>query len=152
MFWGVSFNPLLKSSGPGEYYDTSEMLEVGSNNWKNLNAKIPVAGAFKIFRLDERIIGLGYNPTYDPDFHESIIALEYDFEQDIWMDLKITKEDHLQGGISVVPASRFECSYVWFKSDKPYLWFRSDKRAASSVLLLNLIVYFCCPILKTQFS
>jgi len=95
--------------GPGVYWDTTEILQLGSGHWRTLDSRIPVAGSFKIVVLQGRIIGIGFDPDYSSKLD---IVLEYNVESEEWVQLNMTTHDHLasnSGGITSVPAARFGC-------------------------------------------
>ena len=97
--------------GPGVYWDTTEIYEVGSGlfgQWKTIDSRIPVAGGFNIKVVEDRIIGIGADPGHSDKFN---IVLEYDVDQEIWTRLDKTTDEHLHvGGLSTVPAARFGCA------------------------------------------
>ena len=100
-------------SGPGVYWDTTEIYEIGSGifgTWKTIDSRIPVAGGFRIQVIEERIIGIGYDSGYSNDFN---IVLEYDVDQETWTVLDKTTDEHLHAnpsGTTPVPAARFGCA------------------------------------------
>merc|ERR1711872_42766 len=96
--------------GPGVYWDTTEIYQIGASNWDYIDSRIPVAGSFKIVALGERIIGIGFDPNYSSKLD---VVLEFDVENEEWVDLNMTTNDHLHanaGGIAAVPAARFGCA------------------------------------------
>merc|ERR1711892_206701 len=98
--------------GPGVYWDTTEIYEIGSGifgTWKTIDSRIPVAGGFRIQVIEERIIGIGYDPGHSNDFN---IVLEYNVDQETWTVLDRETGEHLHAnaaGTATVPAARFRC-------------------------------------------
>ena len=67
-----------------------------------------MAGSFKIKLIEGRIIGIGFNPDYSS---RTDIVLEYNIDEEDWVRLNKTTEEHLHsGGHASVPAALFGCS------------------------------------------
>ena len=106
---GTPLRQVSSYTGPGVYWDTTEIYQLGTRQWRTIDSRIPVAGSFKIVVLQNRIVGIGFDPDYSSELD---IVLEYDVESEEWVNLNMTTHDHLHansGGLAAVPAARFGC-------------------------------------------
>ena len=99
---GYSYKGCLFQSCIYIFWDTTEILEIGSDHWRAVDSVLPEkSGIFHIENIEGKIIGLdGYG------------IFEFDIEKEAWTEVHKHVQDHVYAnpqGMTAVPAERFGC-------------------------------------------